>query len=102
MTITEKIISEIHARRLDGKDDPASKERSYIMEYRYLNRVGQAKGTTEKRLFWFKGDLANARIRARQHCEKMNYRYITVSPFIVDLDAIEKSRGDSEGTEEND
>jgi len=36
--------------------------------------------------FIFDGNLQDATMRARKHCEVMKYRYIFVRPMIVDLD----------------
>ena len=79
-------------RIIDGKEDPNAKQRSYLLVYRHTNRIGSAKGDPLNLMFWFRGDLANARIRARAHCENMHYRYINCRPFIVDLDEREALR----------
>src|SRR4051812_22030539 len=77
------------AKRVDGKEDVNIDKRAYLLIYRYVNRVGNAKGDPLNLMFWFKGDLSNARIRARQHCDIMHYRYINCRPFIVDLESRE-------------
>jgi hypothetical protein len=69
---------------------PDNKERFFILHFVSLNRPSTSRPGT--RVFPFKGNLIEARSRARNHCEIMNLRYINVFPFIVDLDDIEKRK----------
>ena len=45
-------------------------------------------------VFEHQGDLRSAKERAELHCKRMNYRYIKVRSFIVDLDEREKKRNE--------
>lgn len=35
------------------------------------------------------GDIRRVVDRAKKHCELMNYRFVNVRPFVVDMDAAE-------------
>ena len=70
------------------KDSDINRERFYILYYIYQNRRTEPK----TKVFPFKGPLAQAIIRGRNHCEKMNYKWITVRPFIVDLEEQEERK----------
>lgn len=60
--------------------------------YEMYFRIGQRKPTSK--IFELDGDLPEAIQRARDHCDKMNYRFCGVYPFLVDLDKQEASRND--------
>lgn len=77
-TIEEK-IKETKPVMLDTK-------RTFIMYIR--------KGTMapEPKVFEFNGDLPKAIQRAKDHCEKMNFKFCGCYPFIYDLDVQEKNR----------
>ena len=47
-------------------------------------------------VFEHKGDLKSAIERGQSHCTRMNYRFIKVRPFIVDLDEREKRRNEED------
>lgn len=42
-------------------------------------------------VFPFVGEKDEAINRGREHCKRMNYKFIHVEPFIVDLDATERN-----------
>jgi hypothetical protein len=42
-------------------------------------------------VFAFDGDLASAIKRGREHCLRMNYKFIHVKPYFIDLDESEKN-----------
>ena len=55
------------------------RERIYTLHFRQGNLVQQ-------KHFNFRGPLAEAVIRAREHCQKMGSRFIWCRPFVVDRD----------------
>lgn len=59
--------------------NPKERERIYTLHFRQGNLVQQ-------KHFNFRGPLAEAVIRAREHCQKMGSRFIWCRPFVVDLD----------------
>lgn len=52
----------------------------------YYIRGGPHTQTTH---FMLNGDLRAAYARAKRHCEVMNYRFVRVEPFLIDLDSAE-------------
>ena len=62
------------------------KERYYILYYHFPH------SKIESKVFGHSGNLTSAIIRGRDHCEVMNYRFIKVRPFIVNLDDQERRR----------
>lgn len=88
------------SKELTGKEDVGKDKRAFLLFYRYLNNIGNAKGNPLERMFWFRGALGDARIRARKHCDVMNYRYINCTPFIIDLDEVEKLRLQNKDSED--
>ena len=77
---------EVLTDKIKSKEE--DRERFYILYYIYQNRRTEPK----TKVFPFKGPLAQAIIRGRNHCEKMNYKWITVRPFIVDLEEQEERK----------
>lgn len=76
---------------LDKKEvNITSKDRAYKLQYRFQNRFTKATGRVQEKVFWFKGNLKEANIRSRKHCEVMDYMFIYCYPYIVDLDAQEE------------
>jgi hypothetical protein len=78
-----------------------SKSRAYKLQFRHTNRFNMTSGKVQELVFWFKGDLKEATVRARQHCEVMNYTYIYCFPYIVDLEAREALKLKHEGSYED-
>lgn len=58
-------------------------ERSYQLDYKSGQKVWH-------KYFKFKGNLADAIRRGREHCTVMGYWFVNVSPHIVDLDIQER------------
>lgn len=78
MTTTATPTTGITAAKI--KDDSFYKSRTYILFYHFraaapLSLVYEHQGT-------FKESIE----RAKVHCIRMNYRFIKVRPFVVDLD----------------
>lgn len=65
-------------------------EREYVGHYMYRNRRPEPK----VKCFKFRGDVAAANVRWKEHCDIMGYRYISVVPWIADLDFQEKKRAE--------
>lgn len=70
------------------------KKRSYILYYHYRlskpQELGfEMMGRTDEEI-----SLKKAIERGQRHCLTMNYKFIKVRPFIVDLDEREKRRND--------
>lgn len=70
------------------KSDPTLR-RTFILYYRY-----GAQKPSDK-VFEHVGTLRDAITRGKQHCETMDFRFIAVRPFIVDLDDQERQRTES-------
>ena len=64
--------------------------KTYILHYHY-----RASNPLTK-IFRFLGPLTEAIERGRVHCDIMNYRFIKVRPFIVDLTDQERVRNDDQ------
>lgn len=60
--------------------------RMYELNYRRGSRPPEAI------VFEYAGNHQEAIDRGRKHCEKMDFRFLGVYPFCVDLDAVEKHR----------
>lgn len=60
----------------------------YTMHYRRGNRP------PEITAFQYDGNLQKAILRARNHCEKMGYRFCGAFSFLIDLDKVEKAHED--------
>jgi len=56
-----------------------SGKRLYTLEY----KVGSSRC---EKMFWFEGIKREAELRARLHCQRMNFTFIHVFPAIVDLE----------------
>jgi|SRR6266850_338790 len=69
-----------------------SRDRAYLLQYRFVNKFGVEQGKVQEKAFWFQGDLGNAKNRARLFCERMGYRYVWCHAFIVDLDVVEEMK----------
>lgn len=85
-----------HNKDIDeSPEEPTSAKpvNEYILFYRVGNQPNCQKG------FRFAGNIYEANIRAKKHCELMNYRFIFVRPFFNDFDADEKAKilADSRG-----
>jgi len=72
----------------ESKPNGTLAKRSYILYYHYRYSKPQELG------FEIAGDLKAATERAQRHCLVMNYRFIKVRPFIVDLDDRERRRNE--------
>lgn len=70
-----------------------------LINLRTYSLVYKSRHVLQNKVFRFDGDLKNAIVRGRQHCEKMGYVFIQVRPFIVDLEHQEEKRFSS-GEEE--
>lgn len=80
--------------------DPVPQKKSkypsdvWVLYYRY--------GTIPclQKFFRFGGDMVGAINRAREHCIKMNYQFICIRPFLVDLDEQEIRREERKNGED--
>lgn len=63
---------------------PEKEDQVYILFYRHGMNPQCQKG------FTFNGDLKAAVERAKQHCQRMGYRYIFVRPLVSNLEDDEK------------
>lgn len=79
--ITSPVIS-------DPKPLDPTIERSYVLYFLHRNRYTEPKF----KMFKIKGLLRDAVARAHKHCEIMNYRFISVRPFMVNLDEQEERK----------
>lgn len=68
--------------------NPLTRERHYILYF--MHKSGRA--IPETKIFPFKGSLDQAVVRGRDHCEIMNYKFLRVRPFIVDLEDQEEKK----------
>lgn len=66
----------------------ANGKRMFELHFRVGNRKPQIK------IFQLDGDMLQAITRGRDHCDRMNYRFCGVYPFLVDLDMQEVNRDD--------
>ena len=73
---------------------PTTQERTYILYYHF--RAAKPLDL----VFTYHGTLPEAIERGKQHCERMQYRFIKVRPFIVDLDEREVRRNQEEFSHE--
>lgn len=62
------------------------------VDLRTYKLVYKSRHVLQDKVFRFDGDLKNAIVRGRQHCDKMGYVFIQVRPFIVDLEHQEEKR----------
>lgn len=71
------------------KIDPMlTRERVFVGFYHFRS------SRPHERVFYHMGDVKSAKDAFYEHCKIMNYRFISVRPFIVDLKSIEDSRND--------
>lgn len=70
-----------------------SRRRAYKIQFRHKNRYTIPSGKVQEKVFWFAGNLKEATIEARKHCNVMDYAYICCFPYIVDLKAQEELKG---------
>lgn len=87
-------MSKVITASLPAKETLMLRERVFILFYHYKASKPQ------ERPFYHIGDLASAINRGIEHCKIMNYRFIKVRPFIVDLEHIEKLREEQSWNEE--
>lgn len=81
-------VTPVASSSINVVETPLTRERVFIGFYHFKA------SRPHERQFYHKGDLASARDRFYQHCTIMGYRFISVRPFIVDLEIIEASRDD--------
>jgi len=74
----------------------STRDRAYLLQFRFVNKFGIEQGKVQEKVFWFAGSLRDAKNRSRLHCERMGYRYVYCHAFIVDLDSQEELKNRSE------
>ena len=86
----DEIKKEIPSRAITSRD------RAYMLQYRFVNNFGIESGRVQEKVFWFSGILKDAKNRARLHCTRMGAKFLYCCPFIIDLDAQEELKARNE------
>src|SRR5437667_12523366 len=93
-----KTQDEIKAQvKLETTSRPiTNRDRAYMLQYRFVNNFGIESGRVQEKVFWFPGNLKEAKNRARLHCTRMGAKFLYCCPFIIDLDAQEELKARNE------
>lgn len=97
----ETLQTDLMKAATPSKNEEEQRKRAYRGVYRYTNRIGNGRGDPLQLVFWFAGELRDAKLRFRKHCDIMGYKYINCSVFIVDLEARETLRAESKDWDDN-